>query len=298
MTLFSPDPGTPCFAVILTSQRQINDIHYRLVSEKMLELASDQPGYLGSQYSLGEVDHLVTYWRTLAEAEAWRTLDTMRRLLSIGEKLWYEQYTLSSFELLKGEVFLPLPNGADTVYSSRFPRLESKRGVLKILDISQAGLLYDYVNQEKAFLSSWEPKRSDAYFSLETCRLRIKAMQREFLEDTGITLCFLTENEDKMLAYSHYSNLQRGVFQSCNLGYSLRESEQGRGIMNEALKLGIQYLHETMQIDRIQAAYMPRNAKSAEVLRKLGFKKEGLAKRYLNINGAWEDHVLAALVLR
>lgn len=298
MKLFSPDLDTRCFAVVLTSRRQIHDIHYRLVSEKMLELASDQPGYLGSQYSLGEVDHLVTYWRTLAEADAWRTLDTMRRLLSIGERLWYEEYTLSSFELLKCESFTPQPHMVDNLHHSRFPRLKSERGVLKILDINQAGLLCDYVNQGKAYLAPWEPKRSDAYFSLETCRLRIKAMHREFLEDMGITLCFLSTNEDKILAYSHYSNLQRGVFQSCNLGYSLREGEQGKGIMNETLKLGIQYLHETMQIDRIQAAYMPRNAKSAEVLRKLGFKKEGLAKRYLNINGTWEDHVLTALVLR
>jgi ribosomal-protein-alanine N-acetyltransferase len=158
--------------------------------------------------------------------------------------------------------------------------------------------LYDYINQEKTFLAPWEPFRTDGYYSLETCQLRVREMRRDFLEDKGIVLCFLTPNEDRMLAYTNYSNIIRGVFQACNLGYSLRESEQGKGIMQEALSAGIEYIHKEQHIDRIQASHMPRNARSAAVLKKLGFDKEGVARDYLKINGQWEDHILTALVLR
>ena len=101
-----------------------------------------------------------------------------------------------------------------------------------------------------------------------------------------------------MLAYSNYSNFIRGICQVCNLGYSLRESQQGKGMMHETLSAGVEYVQKELNISRIQASYMPRNARSAGVLEKMGFEKEGIAKGYLKINGVWEDHILTALTVR
>jgi len=295
MKVFSSPMVLPYFAVFLSSKLILNDVTYRIMTEKVLELARVQSGFLGTEYAAGEMDLLITYWQTKASAEAWLNHDMQRRILSIGENFWYEEYSLKLFEVKSDMSF---KNSNQALHASRFPRIVTKRGVLTILNESQAPLLYDYVNQEKAFLSPWEPQRSEAYYSLETCQLRVREMRRDFLEDKGVVFCFLSPNEDRMLAYSNYSNIIRGVFQACNLGYSLRESEQGKGIMNEVLSAGLEYIHKELHIDRIQASYMPRNAKSAAVLKKLGFDKEGIARDYLKINGRWEDHILTALVLR
>lgn len=295
MKVFSSSSALPYFAVFLSSKLFSNDVSYRIMVEKVLELAQAQPGFLGTEYGAGEMDLLVTYWQTKEAAEAWLNHDMQRRILSIGENIWYEEYSLKLSEVMSDMSF---KYSNSSLRASRFPKIITKRGVLTILDESQTSLLHDYVNQEKAFLSPWEPQRSDAYYSLETCQLRIREMRRDFLEDKGVVFCFLSPNEDRMLAYSNYSNIIRGVFQACNLGYSLRESEQGKGIMHEVLSAGLEYIHKELHIDRIQASYMPRNAKSAAVLKKLGFDKEGVARDYLKINGRWEDHILTALVLR
>ncbi|WP_111638551.1 GNAT family N-acetyltransferase [Marinomonas shanghaiensis] len=295
MKVFSSPMVLPYFAVSLSSKLILNDVTYRIMTEKVLELARVQSGFLGTEYAAGEMDLLITYWQTKESAEAWLNHDMLRRILSIGENFWYEEYSLKLFEVKSDMSF---KNSNQALHASRFPRIVTKRGVLTILNESQAPLLYDYVNQEKAFLSPWEPQRSEAYYSLETCQLRVREMRRDFLEDKGVVFCFLSPTEDRMLAYSNYSNIIRGVFQACNLGYSLRESEQGKGIMNEVLSAGLEYIHKELHIDRIQASYMPRNAKSAAVLKKLGFDKEGIARDYLKINGCWEDHILTALVLR
>ncbi len=295
MSVFSSPESTPYFAIMLSSKLMLNDLTYRIMAEKTLELAKEQPGFLGAECGSGEMDLLVTYWSTRKAADAWLNHDMLRRILSIGENFWYEDYSLKLFEVMKDMRF---KCSDQTVHASRFPRIETERGVLRILDESQAPLLHDYINQEKTFLAPWEPLRSEGYYSHETCMLRVREMRRDFLEDKGVVLCFLSPNEDRMLAYTNYSNIIRGVFQACNLGYSLRESEQGKGIMHEALKAGLDYLFKELHIDRIQASYMPRNARSAAVLKKLGFDKEGVARDYLKINGQWEDHILTALVLR
>ncbi|MFT4573434.1 MAG: ribosomal-protein-alanine N-acetyltransferase [Marinomonas primoryensis] len=296
MTVFSSPNTLPYYAVLLSSKLLLNDLTYRLMAEKILELAKDQPGYLCAEYGAGEMDFLMTYWETRGAAEAWLNHDVQRRTLSIGERFWYEEYSLKLFKVI-GDVSFKRKSNQD-LHASRFPRIVTKRGVLKILDEAQTPLLYDYINQERRFLTPWEPLRSEGYYSLETCQLRVREIRRDFLEDKGIVFCFLSPDEGEMLAYSNYSNIIRGVFQACNLGYSVRESEQGKGVMQEVLSAGLEYLHKELHIDRIQASYMPRNARSAAVLHKLGFDKEGVARDYLKINGHWEDHILTALVLR
>ncbi|NLQ16104.1 GNAT family N-acetyltransferase [Marinomonas sp. M1K-6] len=295
MTVFSSPKKLPYFAIILSSKLRFNDLSYRIMVDKMLDLAKAQPGYLGAEYGSGEMDVLVSYWQDQETASAWLNHQVHRRVLSISEQCWYEEYSLKLLEVITD---LSFKHANVELFASRFPRIVTKRGVLTVLDEAQAPLLFDYLNQEKAFLTPWEPQRSEGYYSLETCQLRIREIRRDFVEGKGVVLCFLSPNEDRMLAYSNYSNIIRGVFQACNLGYSLRESEQGKGMMHEALSAGVEYLHKEWQIDRIQATYMPRNIKSAAVLEKLGFDKEGLAKSYLKINGVWEDHILTALVLR
>lgn len=287
--------NTPCFAVILSSVVMLENMTYRIMIDKLRDLAKEQAGFLASDCSLGETDLLITYWQDREAATSWINNNILRRTLSLAEQFWFESYSLRLVEVLENRSFKQT-NAADQ--TSRFPRINTARGVLKLLDESDAGLLKAYVSEEKKFLAPWEPLRADAYYSLEVCTLRIREMRRDFIEDRGVAFCFLSPDESRMLGYANYSNIVRGVFQSCHLGYSLREAEQGKGLMHELLSVANDYISKECHLSRIQANYMPRNERSGAVLKALGFVKEGYAKDYLKINGQWEDHVLTAMLLR
>jgi ribosomal-protein-alanine N-acetyltransferase len=92
------------------------------------------------------------------------------------------------------------------------------------------------------------------------------------------------------------TSIVRGVLQGCTLGYSLAAEAQGHGYMVEAVRGAVGFAFGSLRLHRVSAGYMPRNQRSAAVLRQAGFVIEGYARDYLFINGRWEDHVLAAAV--
>ncbi len=100
----------------------------------------------------------------------------------------------------------------------------------------------------------------------------------------------------QVLGSVHLSNIVRGAFQCCNLGYALDQGQQGQGLMREALVAVIAHAFApAIALHRIQAAVRPENVRSVAVLRGLGFRDEGLARDYLYIDGAWRDHRIFAL---
>ncbi len=92
------------------------------------------------------------------------------------------------------------------------------------------------------------------------------------------------------------TNIVRGPFMACNIGYSVSEEFQGQGVAKSLVSHAIDYAFNELRLNRVMANYLPRNERSAKLLESLGFVKEGLARRYLCINGVWEDHVLTSLL--
>ncbi|SBS26112.1 Putative ribosomal N-acetyltransferase YdaF [Marinomonas aquimarina] len=287
--------ATPYYAVCIDTSTLLDDVMYRVMTEKVIELAAEQEGFLYHEWVAEEASRLAFYWREKSQAEAWMTHSMMTRTLSIGSQFWFERFSLKLMEVHKEKVVVNHQSWRD---SARFPVIKTPRGVLKLLELEDVSLLKTYVNEQREHLAVWEPLRSEDFYSEETCRLRIKEMRRDFLEDRGCVLCLLDPKQERMLAYSNYSQFARGVSQSCFLGYSLAQDLQGQGYMQECLQAGIEYVSKELNIDRIQACYMSRNHKSAAVLARLNFEKEGVARNYLKINGQWEDHILTALTLR
>ena len=78
------------------------------------------------------------------------------------------------------------------------------------------------------------------------------------------------------------------------LGYAIDQAHEGRGLMREALEATIEHAFTVLRLHRIQANYVPENERSGRLLERLGFRREGLAKDYLFIDGRWRDHVLTA----
>lgn len=121
--------------------------------------------------------------------------------------------------------------------------------------------------------------------------------EQEFKEGKSIRfLLFLKNNpEGEIIGFCNFSQIFRGPFQACYLGYHIDAAFQGKGLMSEAVAKATEYMFETQNLHRIMANYMPSNEKSARLLHKLGFVIEGSAKKYLLINGHWEDHILTSL---
>ena len=87
------------------------------------------------------------------------------------------------------------------------------------------------------------------------------------------------------------NNIVRGAFQSCFLGYKLDGALCGRGYMTQAVEACTRFAFGPAALHRVEANVLPRNTASLRVLEKCGYRPEGLARRYLRINGAWEDHI-------
>jgi [ribosomal protein S5]-alanine N-acetyltransferase len=167
---------------------------------------------------------------------------------------------------------------------------------LAILSADQAALVSAYYAENRAHLEPWEPKREEEFYGLAETRARLEAAEANFHNGTSYSFAILERRTGKMIGICNFSNVVRGVFQACHLGYAIAAEFEGKGFMSEALRLGISYMFETVGLHRIMANYMPHNVRSAALLAKLGFEKEGYAKSYLKIGGKWQDHVLSSLV--
>ena len=92
-----------------------------------------------------------------------------------------------------------------------------------------------------------------------------------------------------------FTQMERGPFQCCRLGYKLGEKFTGKGLMTESLEKAISFVFNEKLFHRIEANYMTDNFASAAVLKRAGFTVEGIAKNYLFINNDWRDHTLTSL---
>ena len=102
-------------------------------------------------------------------------------------------------------------------------------------------------------------------------------------------------NDEAPIAVVNFTQIFRGSFQACYLGFKISHQYQGQGFMQEAIAAAMEYMFVEKGIHRIMANYMPSNTRSASLLSRLGFVKEGYAEGYLSINGRWQDHILTAL---
>ena len=87
--------------------------------------------------------------------------------------------------------------------------------------------------------------------------------------------------------------VRRGVAQACSLGYWMGEAFAGQGYMTEGVRTVLPFAFANLRLHRVEAACLPNNAASIRLLEKAGFRREGYARRYLCINGAWRDHLLS-----
>jgi [ribosomal protein S5]-alanine N-acetyltransferase len=170
--------------------------------------------------------------------------------------------------------------------------IETDRLLLRSRSESAAPEILEYVMRNKTFLEPWEIERSLSYYTVEHQQMMLAEEAGKMAQGSLCKVWLYTkEDESRVIGSAALSNIVRGAFQSCHLGYKLDEHEQGNGYMTEALQALIIYAFEELKLHRIEANIMPRNGASMRVVQKLGFYEEGLALKYLRIGGVWEDHI-------
>lgn len=176
------------------------------------------------------------------------------------------------------------------------PVVETERLTLKILDATMAESVLQYYIENRAFLQPWEPLRNDGFYTYETqftsLTLDAQAMARGEMMRYWI---YLKDGTDPIGTIA-LTNIIRGVFKSCFLGYKLSKNHSGKGYMTEAIEKIIEIAFQELKLHRIEAHIMPHNFKSRKSVEKLGFKEEGLSEKYLKINDKWEDHYRFAII--
>jgi ribosomal-protein-alanine N-acetyltransferase len=150
--------------------------------------------------------------------------------------------------------------------------------------------------ESRAFLTPWEPAWSTDELSKGAFRRRLRRYQREARQDSAYAFFVFRQADNMLVGGCTLSNVRRGVTQCCSLGYWVGERFARQGFMFDAVRALIPFIFRTLGLHRIEAACLPDNEASKNLLVKAGFRQEGLARRYLQINGEWQDHALFALL--
>jgi len=151
-------------------------------------------------------------------------------------------------------------------------------------------------HESREFLTPWEPSWASDELTKGAFRRRIKRYQKETRHDSAYAFFVFRNDDDALMGGCTLSNVRRGVTQCCALGYWIGERFAGQGYMYDAVRALIPFIFTTLGLHRIEAACLPTNEPSKNLLVKTGFRQEGIARRYLQINGEWRDHVLFALL--
>jgi ribosomal-protein-alanine N-acetyltransferase len=172
-----------------------------------------------------------------------------------------------------------------------------RRIVLRPLIASDFPAWSEVRQRNDEWLTRWEPSRlpgqPDVINDRDAFGVRCSARQRERQLGTGFGFGIFADGD--FCGEINLSSVQRGPFQSSYVGYWIDEKLAGNGYVPEALVVLCQYVFEELHLHRIQVAIIPRNQASRRVVEKLKIREEGLAARYLEINGVWEDHVRYAI---
>lgn len=143
--------------------------------------------------------------------------------------------------------------------------------------------------RNREHLAPWEPSRPESWFTEQTQERNVTRRLVEHRQ--GVTLPFVLVDGDRVVGTMTVGGIVRGPFLSGNVGYWVDGGCTGRGVATAAVAHVVAACRQD-GLHRVQAGTLLHNAASQTVLRRNGFERIGVARRYLRIAGAWQDHVL------
>jgi [ribosomal protein S5]-alanine N-acetyltransferase len=174
--------------------------------------------------------------------------------------------------------------------------LRGRRVHLRPLTIEDFPAWYEVRTRCREWLVKWEPRTAGApYMSEDRAMFSARCSIRDRERHLGSGYGFGIFLDERFIGEINVSSIQRGAFQSAYVGYWVDQALAGNGYVPEACAVLFRFVFEELGLHRVQVSIVPRNAPSRAVARKLGLRGEGIAVRYLEIDGGWEDHVRYAI---
>ena len=173
-------------------------------------------------------------------------------------------------------------------------RIETERLTLRLPQHADFRAWTELRRESAAFLIPWEPAWSDDHLSRASFTARVHWAARAEAQGTGLPLFLVRRADERLVGAITLDNIRRGPAQAGTLGYWVGAPFARQGYMREAILALVHHAFTTVDLSRIEAACLPENAASRGLLEKAGFKYEGVAQSYLQINGRWRNHVLYA----
>lgn len=176
--------------------------------------------------------------------------------------------------------------------------LETERLRLLPADPALAQRYVDFFRSNAEHLRPWSPAPSALSYDVAMQQVKLSDSAKRRAAGTHFEFAIVRRDDagGALAGQITLSNVVRGVFQACYLGYQLSADAQGHGYMSEAARAVVAFAFDELRLHRVMANYMPANDRSARLLQRLGFTIEGTAREYLFLNGAWQDHVLTSRV--
>jgi len=172
-------------------------------------------------------------------------------------------------------------------------RIETERMVLRLPMHGDFRAWTALRRASRDFLTPWEPVWADDHLSQKAFTQRVYWSQRVSRNGTALPL-FLIRRDGVLLGAITMDGIRHGPSQSGTIGYWIGAPFARQGYMGEAIRAVVAHAFTAMDLSRIEAACLPENTASRGVLEHCGFKYEGVAQSYLQINGRWRNHVLYA----
>ena len=148
--------------------------------------------------------------------------------------------------------------------------------------------------QSRDFLMPWEPSWAHDHLSRKNFSNRVYWANRSITQGTALPLFLVRRDDNALLGALTVDNIRRGPAQAGTTGYWIGARYARGGYMREALAAVVHYAFTDLDLSRLEAGCLPENAASRGLLEMVGYKYEGVAQSYLQINGRWRNHVLYA----
>ncbi|MEI7804683.1 MAG: GNAT family protein [Hyphomicrobiales bacterium] len=179
-------------------------------------------------------------------------------------------------------------------FSEPMPAITGNGIMLRMPQMADYAEWAELREASRGFLTPWEPTWPSDDLTRGAFRRRLKRYAEDQRADLAYAFMVFRNEDGALVGGLTLANIRRGVAQAGSLGYWMGAQFARHGFMTAALRALIPFANENLRLHRLEAACIPGNDASIRLLEKTGFKREGYAREYLCINGAWQDHLLYA----
>ncbi len=158
------------------------------------------------------------------------------------------------------------------------------------------GALLSLQERNREFFRQFMTTRAPDFYTVDAQRRIIERDEKGRRDGNWYSFGIFLNTSGELIGTIALTEVMRGPLQSCYVGYCVDRDQNGKGYATEAVKLAVDYGFQELKLERIEAGVMPHNTASMRVLEKCGFRKEGVARKSVEIDGVRQDHQILAIL--